>query len=138
MRVKRTTSIKILLATFLVVGLWFSKAHIVQAQVDLGLNFAGQIGLSNQDPRVTVAKVIRVGLGLLGIIAICLLLYAGYLWMTARGNEEKVATAKKLLINATIGLAIILAAFGIASFILSQLINATGGGGSGEFVHHLV
>jgi hypothetical protein len=131
MRLNRITPIKILFAAVLVVGLWFAKAHIAEAQVDLGLNFAEQIGLGAQDPRITIAKVIRIILGFLGIIAVCLLLYAGFLWMTARGNEEKIDKAKKILINATVGLTIILAAFGIASFILSQLITATGGGGSG-------
>jgi hypothetical protein len=131
MILNKTTSTKIFLATVLVVGLWFAKAPVVKAQVDLGLNFAGQIGLSDQDPRVTVAKVIRIGLGFLGIIAVCLLLYAGFLWMNSGGNEEKIATAKKLLINATIGLAIILSAFGIASFIITRLLSATGGSGGG-------
>lgn len=122
---------KIFLTAFLAVSFWFAGGHVVKAQPDLGLNFARQIGLSDQDPRITTARVIRIGLGFLGIIAVCLLLYAGFLWMTARGNEEKIDKAKKILINATIGLTIILAAFGIVSFILSQLITATGGGGGG-------
>jgi hypothetical protein len=45
--------------------------------------------------------------------------------MTAGGNDEKVGEAKKLMGSGVIGLVIVLAAWGIASFILDQLVNAT-------------
>ncbi len=85
---------------------------------------------NNTDLRVTIVRIINIFLGFLGVIAVCIILYAGYVWMTAGGNEEKVATAKKLLINAVIGLAIILSSFAITSFILNRLqgaIDGTGG-----------
>lgn len=40
-------------------------------------------GLSAQDPRITIARIIQIGLGLLGTIAVVLVIYAGFLWMTA-------------------------------------------------------
>ena len=45
--------------------------------------------------------------------------------MTAGGNEEKVGEAKKLLMQGVIGLAIVLAAYSIATFVISGLISAT-------------
>lgn len=84
--------------------------------------------LGVQNVRVTVAKIIRAVLGLLGIIAVVLVIYAGITVMTAGGNEEKVETGKKILINAVIGLAIILASFAIVQFVLSRLSQATGSG----------
>ena len=52
--------------------------------------------------------------------------------MTSNGEEDKVEQAKKILKNGVIGLAIILASWGIASFVISRLIGATNGGnGSG-------
>lgn len=86
----------------------------------------GQAGLilPATDPRVIVAKIIKVALGFLGIVAVGLILYGGFLWMTSAGDEEKIAQAKKVIINATIGLAIILAALGIVQFIFRAL---TGG-----------
>lgn len=82
------------------------------------------IALSGMDIRLIVARIIRAVLGLLGIITISLMMYAGYTIMTAGGNEEKITTGKKIMINATIGLAIILASFSITQFI----INALSGG----------
>ncbi|HRH33139.1 MAG TPA: hypothetical protein PK720_03320, partial [bacterium] len=129
MIVTRKILIKSITIAALVIGLGLGARTVVHAQPDLGLNFAETIGLSDQDPRLTVAKVIRVGLSLLGIIAICIILYAGWIWMTASGNEEKIDKAKKILKAGLIGLVIILASFGIASFIISKLVDVTGGGG---------
>jgi len=95
-----------------------------------------QSGLGLQDPRETAAKVVNVILGFLGIIAVVLILIAGFLWMTAAGSEEKIATAKKLMSAGVIGLVIVLAAFGIARFVISSMLSATsgdsGGGGVAE------
>ena len=120
-----------IIAAIVVIGGWFI-VHTVQAQgasVNTGLDFAAQTGLSGQDIRVTIAKIIRIILGFLGIIAIGLIMYAGFLWMTSQGNEEKIEQAKLIMRNGAIGLAIILASFGIVTFILSKLSGATGGSG---------
>jgi len=110
----------------------FLLAAPALAQVDV---FGGQkttlgnaLGLGEQDPRVTIAKIIRVILGFLGIMAVSLVLYGGFLWMTSEGNEAKIEDAKKVLKNAAIGLAIILASFGIVTFIINALLGASGSG----------
>jgi len=102
----------------------------VLAQGDtFGINkVGGLLPLGGEDIRVIIAKIIRIFLGLLGIIAVGLMLYAGFTWMTSGGNEEKIASAKKILINATIGLAIIMSSFAITQFILKSLSDVTGSG----------
>lgn len=102
------------------------------AQVNVfGPNGAGGVnqalGLGNQDPRTTAASVINVLMGFLGIIAVVIILLGGFKWMTAGGGEDKVAEAKKLMTAGVVGLAIILAAWGITVFVLNSLLSATGG-----------
>ena len=112
---------------------------VLAADLDTGINYATGTGLSNtQDIRVTIAKIIRIVIGFLGIVAVGLIMYAGWIWMTSEGNEEKIEQAKKILTNAVIGLIIILSAFAIVSFIVNSLTGATSGtqptgsgGGSG-------
>lgn len=82
-------------------------------------------GLSAQDPRLTVARFINVFLGILGTIFIAYIVYAGYLWMTAGGEEEKTTQAKTHIRNAVIGLVIILLAFSINILVSTYLIRAT-------------
>jgi hypothetical protein len=45
--------------------------------------------------------------------------------MIAGGNEEKTTEAKKLIVSGIIGLAIILSAWAITSFVISRLVTAT-------------
>lgn len=129
MQVKKALKILICLAV-LTAGLLFVQTTLAQ---DFGLNEVGnEISLVEGDPRVIAARIIRVALGFIGIIALGIVLYGGFVWMTSAGNEEKIATAKKILTNGLIGLVIIIMAFGITQYVLSTLIGVlTGGGGPG-------
>lgn len=97
--------------------------------IDVGINEIeegfGDNGLGNVDPRTTIARLINVAMLFLGIIAVVIILMGGFKWMTAGGNEDKVSEAQKLMGAGVIGLVIVLAAWGIASFILGRLISAT-------------
>jgi hypothetical protein len=58
------------------------------------------------------------------IIAVIMLVYAGFLWMTAGGEEDKLSTARKVFIWALIGIAVALFAF-IAQNFVEDFINRT-------------
>lgn len=98
---------------------------VLAATPDLGTNYANSIGLGTSDPRDIAANIIKIVLGFLGILAVVIILIGGFKWMTAAGNEEGIEEAKKILIAGIIGLAIVLASWGIASFILNSLVSAT-------------
>ncbi len=119
---------KILIVLSLVFGAVFLYPHTVLAQDPLGLQYAEQIGLSAADPRIMAANIVRVLLGFLGILAVCLIIYGGFLWMTSAGNPEQIDRAKKVLKNAIIGLILIFASFGIASFVIRSLMDSFGTG----------
>lgn len=91
----------------------------------LGVNYGVYTGLGQKDVRVTVGNIINVALGLLGIVAVVIILIGGFEWMTAGGNEEKTGEAKKRIIAGVIGLAIILSAYAIAKFVIDSLVKAT-------------
>jgi Zn-dependent protease with chaperone function len=88
------------------------------------------LGLPEQDIRVTIARIIRIAMGMLGIIAVVIILIGGFTWMTAGGNDEKIAEAKKWIFSGIIGLAIILSSYAIATFVINSLISATTGTGA--------
>ena len=72
-----------------------------------------------------IQTVISAFLGLLGIIFLVLIIYAGFEWMTAQGEEEKVTKAKDTLTRAVIGLIIIIAAYSITYFVFQSLSGAS-------------
>lgn len=88
----------------------------------------------SQDPFVLVGRIIRVALSFLGIGAVSLMVYAGVLWMTAAGNDDKVAEAKKTMKNAAIGLILIMMSYSLTWFVVTRAQRATntyGSAGSG-------
>ena len=59
-----------------------------------------------------------------GVIFFLILLYAGYLWMFARGNESQVEKAKNITREVIIGILIIVLARVFVEFVISQLGQA--------------
>jgi hypothetical protein len=94
--------------------------------LETGLDYGTFTGLGTRDLREGVMNIVNVLLGFLGIIAIIIILWGGFRWMTAGGNEDKVGEAKKIIIAGIIGLVIIFTAYAIATFVINQLISATG------------
>jgi len=99
-----------------------------QTGVDFGITYMGRSGLGTQDPRTTIALVIRMIMGFLGTIAVVIVLIGGFKWMTAGGNEKQVEEGRKWITSGIIGLVIVLSAYGIATFVVNQLYSATTGG----------
>jgi len=52
------------------------------------------------------------------------IVYGGAMWMTSGGNEEQIKKAKGMIVNAIIGLVIVLLAYAISSFIIDKLAGA--------------
>jgi len=73
-----------------------------------------------------IANIIKIALSLLGVVCIVLLIYAGYLWMTAGGNDEQVDKSKQIIKNCLIGLVIVVCSYAIAYFILEKTADVTG------------
>lgn len=72
-----------------------------------------------------IGNIIQAALIMIGTIFLVLIVYGGYLWMTARGNQEQVKKAKDIVIQASIGLVLVLAAWAITFFILIATLEAT-------------
>jgi len=128
----------IVLALITIVGglLILSGAH---AQSFLGDTFTqldaagGQGGAgygAAQDPRLIISTIIKLALTLIGTIIFVLMLYAGFLWMTAQGNDEQVSQAKVTIRNAVIGLAIVLSAYGLTILATNLAIGRSLGSGA--------
>ncbi len=92
---------------------------------DTGLNeTAGASGAgygAAGDLPALIGNIIEVALGFVGFLAFAFILYAGFLWMTAGGNEENVTKAKTMMRNAVVGFIIISAAYAIVNFVITSL-----------------
>ncbi len=98
-------------------GAWDQLGHAAGAR---GAGYGEAV-----DPRLIVANIVKLALGLVATIIFVLMIFAGYKWMTAGGNEDQIADAKRMIFNSTIGLIIILAAYGITILITNLALGRT-------------
>jgi len=95
-----------------------------------GLSASGsQAGLdttANQLPFV-IGTVIKTALGVVGIVFLVLMVYAGYIWMIARGDEAKVEKAKETIVNCIIGIVIVVGAYAITSYLVTAFSQPAAG-----------
>lgn len=75
--------------------------------------------INTEKPPILALMLMALVFPLFGGIFLITMIYAGYLWMTAQGNQEQVEKSKKIIINASIGLAVILSAWAITYFLLN-------------------
>lgn len=101
--------------------------------------FQSEANFSSAPAENIIATIIKTALSLLGILFIILMIYSGYQWMTAGGNEDTVKKSRSRIINAVIGLVIIVLAYSITTFVFRSLPGGpsganSGAGGTGEIV----
>ncbi|HAT03529.1 MAG TPA: hypothetical protein DCS29_01995 [Candidatus Magasanikbacteria bacterium] len=78
-------------------------------------------GLQNSSNIGTLAgSFINAALSLVGIIFLVLMVYAGVLWMTARGADEQIEKSKKIIYASIIGLFITVSAYAITIFVTKR------------------
>ncbi|MBU1705504.1 pilin [Patescibacteria group bacterium] len=122
---------------FYKIGAWISVLPVLllptatyAGLTDAGTNLSqvGDAASLSQNERSLpklIGGLINVIISVLGIVFVILIVYAGILYMTAGGEKDKVEKAKNLMIQAVIGLVIIVAAYAISSFVITQLTTIT-------------
>ncbi|PIR03718.1 MAG: hypothetical protein COV59_04575 [Candidatus Magasanikbacteria bacterium CG11_big_fil_rev_8_21_14_0_20_39_34] len=85
-------------------------------------NLGSKTGIQ-QDAQIEdiVGAAIRTALTLVGLVFLVLMVYAGYLWMTARGEDSQVEKARKIVYASIIGLVIVMSAYAITVLVTSRL-----------------
>ncbi len=121
--------LKRVLATLGVLSLLAPAAVMAQVPLitsqDLGIQYGAATGLGQKDLRVTIASIIRIAMGLLGIVAVVIVLIGGFKWMTAGGSEDGISEGKSWIFAGVMGLAIILSAYALATYVINSLVTAT-------------
>jgi len=112
------------------IALWTFYVPLAHAAGNFGLDTAaGSTIPKTTDLAQLIGKILQAALGFVGTLFLLLMVYAGFVYMTARGDEKKVSEAKKMIVGAVVGVVIIASAYAITSFVLSA---ATGAGGSSQ------
>ncbi|MFH1187265.1 MAG: hypothetical protein V1688_00195 [bacterium] len=90
-------------------------------QTGAGFSLATDTSLSEY-----IGSIIQYILSFLGVIFICLIIYGGFLWMIARGDSEEITKAKDIITSSVIGLGIIISAYTLTYYLLTNMLINTG------------
>lgn len=102
---------------------------------DAGKNLtpaAKTAGYSEGNVGNITGQIINTALQLVGIIFLGLMVYAGYLWMTAQGEESQIEKAQKIITSAIIGLVLTMSAYAITALITKKFSSPTQNQGAGQ------
>lgn len=87
---------------------------------------AGNVGLEEAgDPWKFIGNIISVVLGIVGVLLLLVLIYAGALWgFLSRGDPAQIKKAKEMIINAIIGLLIVFASYALTNFVIASFTSS--------------
>lgn len=115
------------LAAALVLPVSLQAQGIKSAQGQLA-PIAQKAGLSDQgNLENVVGTIVNAALSLVGLIFLVLMVYAGFTWMLAQGDEGKIDKAKEIIKACIIGLVITASAYAITFFVTNRFEQAGGG-----------
>lgn len=125
---------KVFIFSILVIALCFAVLTPVMA-LNLGGELLGdtakQAGYDEKTDSFTlsanIGSFIKIALSFVGVIFLALMVYAGFLWLTARGESEPVEKAGKIIKTAVIGFIITVGAYSITNFVVPKVLEKTTG-----------
>lgn len=113
-------SLVLIIAPF-VVGAQFAAPDATGTGLDGGPDsFAAQGSLTD-----FIFRVIQIALGLAGLIAVLFLIIGGFRYITAGGNSDGAENGKKTILNAVIGIIVIILSFVVVRVVSNTLTNTT-------------
>ncbi len=121
---------KILASCLMLLFFVISIQAIAAEKINYGLgDTANESGLHvkgtvEPDISTNIGSMIGAGLSFIGILFFILMIYAGFLWMTARGNEEQITKSMSIMMQASIGLIIVAGAYLITKYLGETIIDA--------------
>ncbi len=113
-----------LFGSFFVSQFVFSADADTKIDVQRGLSEATPINIAkNADLNEVIGKIVGGALSLIAIIFFIIVIYGGFLWMTAQGNEDQAHKGRDAIIASVIGIIIIMGSYTLVQFVFSTVEN---------------
>lgn len=126
--------VTVITLTLLTLGMAGTSLALASGQQDITGQMKGAIdsvstlptagGNADLGAQVIVGNIINALLGLFGVFFMVLIIYGGYRWMNARGSQDEIDKAKKIIQSAIIGFIIVFLAYAISLFVTTALMEA--------------
>lgn len=80
-------------------------------------------GGDGEELRTDITAILNAVIGVLGIVAVVVIIIGGVNYMTSAGDAGKVKTAKNTILYGVIGLVICALAFAIVNFVIGTILG---------------
>ena len=100
-----------------------TQGNVVSLVNPLGGEDIDGLRQGNVNLPVLLGKIIQRTLGILGTVALLVFVYAGFQWVTAAGNSEKVAAGANAMLWSAVGICIIFSSYAILKLIFETLLG---------------
>ena len=117
-----------------------TEDYLKSTDGDAGKEEGSYVDSHKNDLMETVKIIINVVIGLVGVIAVAMIIMGGITFTTSQGDAQKVTKGKNTLLYGVIGLVVAILAFAIVNFVLGNVFGGDAGGGDdddGSYVQEL-
>jgi len=118
---------RLIFISFMFVGLISQNVYADEMSTSLTskppTELTNPIGIS--DPNIFIGKIINSALGVVGSIALAMIIYGGFTWMMSAGNKDEVKKGRETITWASLGLILIFTAYAIVNFLLTNVLGQT-------------
>ena len=126
---KRKNIIFLVVLIAIICGAIYVTAPINAIELDPAKNLsaAGEPGLQGKSNLpALVGMFINVFLSIIGIVFVALLIYGGFVYMTAAGEKERVTKGTNIIRQSVIGLVIVVSSYAISTFVINSIAKGPG------------
>jgi hypothetical protein len=107
---------RIVRATTFDFGTWASKLDVPRVEGEDQVSATAQV----------IINATNTALTFIGLLAMVGLIFAGFLYLTAGGNKDRVETAKQMIRNVIVGISLILLSFVVTNFVIGFIAESLG------------
>lgn len=111
-----------LLAGVAIVGGLLFVSPDATAQIDAGLGAAGAGMEQGADIDGTVGNFVNLFLYVVGVVAVIMIIYGGFQFLTSAGDSSKAGKARSTILYALIGLIVAALAYAIINFVMDEIV----------------
>ncbi|MDP3964088.1 MAG: hypothetical protein Q8Q20_00295 [bacterium] len=100
--------------------------QIVYSLISLEIrDYGDELGVSGGESSLPdiIVNIIGYVLSFIALIAVIMVIYGGFVWLTSGGNDERIASAKRAISSAIVGIVIVILAWAIVSFVVRGVAN---------------
>ena len=97
-------------------------------QIQKGIGATGAGSSNGPKLETIIANIIQTMFFIIGVLAVIVIIYSGFLFIVASGNPQTIQKAKTSIVYAVVGLVVAIMAYAIVGFVVNTFQGGSGGG----------